>query len=117
MNTHLLIIDPQNDFVDPKGTLCIPGAESDMKNIISLIKRIGKHINSIHVTLDNHHLAHIAHPIFWVDKQKNHPEPFTIISLDDMKKGRWTTYNKLAYDRAFDYIKALEDKGRYLLCI
>ena len=65
---ELLIIDPQVDFCDPKvGALYVPGAEHDMNRLAAMIRRLNNKIDDIHVTLDSHHLIHIAHPIFWKD--------------------------------------------------
>ena len=38
---ELLVIDPQNDFVDPKtAALYVPGAEADMRRLAAMIDRI-----------------------------------------------------------------------------
>jgi len=36
MNVHLLIIDPQNDFSNPQGSLFVPGADDDMKRLATM---------------------------------------------------------------------------------
>lgn len=117
MKRHLLIIDPQVDFCDPKGTLFVPGADKDIERLAALINRAGDKIDQIHVTLDMHHQIDIAHPIFWKDSSGNHPDPFTTISIDDIKSGKWTTYNPQYLPRATDYVQQLADGGRYPLCI
>ena len=60
MNIQLLIIDPQNDFCDPKGSLFVPGADGDMTRLATMIDRISPKLADIHVTLDSHHLVDIA---------------------------------------------------------
>ena len=117
MKTDLLIIDPQNDFCDPNGSLFVPGADEDIKRLSSFISKNRSKINDIHVTMDMHHQIDIAHPIFWIDSNGNHPNPFTIISLDDIKTGKWTTTNPHFLIRATKYVQTLADNGRYLLCI
>ena len=68
MKVHLLIIDPQNDFMDlPDSALPVPGAVADMDRLAAFIRRAGKKIDDIHVTLDSHRLIDIAHPTFWRD--------------------------------------------------
>jgi nicotinamidase/pyrazinamidase len=115
---HLLVIDPQNDFCDPKGSLFVGGADTDMKDRLpKMIRRLKGKIEDIHVTLDSHHLVHIAHPIFWKDSKGNHPNPFTLISVSDVEKGVWTTTQPSMYQRGLAYVKALEKNGRYVLCI
>lgn len=118
MHTALLIIDPQNDFVDPEtGTLYVPGAEEDMKRLAAMIDRLRGEIDEIHVTLDSHHPIHIAHPVFWRDRDGNPPEPFTTISLEDVERGAWTAARPELEQRARDYVRALEANERYQLTI
>lgn len=117
MNLHFLIIDPQNDFADPMGSLFIPGADKDMIRLAAMIQRHLTKINRIHVTLDTHRWIHIAHPVFWVDAQNNHPEPFTIITEEDLLAGRWKTTQPDYQERATTYVKTLKAQGRYTLTI
>jgi len=114
---ELLIIDPQNDFCDPNGALYVPGAEEDMKRLAAMIDRLAPKLSDIHVTLDSHHLIDIAHPIFWVDSKGKHPDPFTIISADDVKNGMFRATNPQFQNRVLEYVIALENNGRYPLCI
>jgi len=117
MKIDLLIIDPQYDFCHPEGSLYVYGADDDMKRLASMITRFKKKIDAIHITLDQHNIIHIAHPVFWVDPQGNHPEPFTIITLDDVIKGHWRTTKNSMMEKAISYIKELSLNGRYSLCI
>ena len=114
---ELLIIDPQNDFCDPKGALYVNGAENDMTRLAKMIARIGDKLSDIHVTLDSHHLVDIAHPIFLVNSKGEHPNPFTIISNDDIKNGVWRATNPQFQKRVEEYVQALADNGRYPLCV
>ena len=114
---HLVIIDPQNDFVDPKGSLCVPGAKEDMERLSSFIERCGKKLYDISVTLDSHHKVDIAHSIFWRDSAGQHPSPFSIITKDDVLSGKWTTTQPSFYKRALEYVTKLEENARYPLCI
>ncbi len=118
MRVELLIIDPQVDFCDPqKGALYVGGAEKDIERLARMIRRIAPKLDDIHVTLDSHHLVDIAHPIFWRDSQGKHPAPFTLIGVSEVETGRWTTTQPGMYARALEYVKALEQSGRYALCI
>jgi nicotinamidase-related amidase len=117
MNTHLLIIDPQNDFCDPQGALFVPGADQDAARLADLINRLGNKIDDIHTTLDSHRVIDVAHPIFWINSKGEHPQPFTIISKDDVVNGVWTTTNPAWRQRAIDYVTTLETNARYPLCI
>jgi len=115
--THLLAIDPQYDFCNPKGALVVPRADEDMKRLAEMVNRMKDGLDDIHITMDSHRTIHIAHPIFWVDKDGKHPNPFTVISHDDVKNGVWHSYNPALQQKASDYTKTLEDNGRYVLCI
>ncbi len=135
MNVHLLIIDPQNDFMDilakegdpvgmelPDGTkfrstLPVPGAVEDMQRVAQLIDRIGYKLADIHVTMDSHRLLDVAHPVWWVNEDNENPDPFTIITVDDIENGIWKPRNPNFYQRTLDYAKELEVGGKYPLCI
>jgi len=99
------------------GALYVDGAYDDMKRLAKFIELVGPSLNDIHVTLDTHHLVDIAHPIFWVNSNGNHPPYFTIISVDDVSNGTWRTFNPSMQTRALDYVKQLASNGRYPLCI
>jgi len=114
MQLELLIIDPQNDFCDPNGSLFIPGANKDMERLSKFVIRVLQKISDIHVTMDTHHLIDIAHPIFWIDSDGNSPDPFTIIESGN---NIWRTRNPTWQDRAVEYLQCLKDNGRYPLCI
>ena len=113
----LLIIDPQNDFCDSAGTLFVGGATGDMNRLAKFINRVGKKLNDIHVTLDSHRLVDIAHPIFWENSAGDSPDPFTIITHEDVRNGVWSAKNPGYRIRATDYVRTLEENARYPLCI
>lgn len=117
MRIELLTIDPQNDFCNPDGSLFVPGAVDDMLRLSKMLLRTKAKLDDIHVTLDSHHFVDIAHPIFWVDSNSKHPDPFTIISKDDIDNGIWRTTYPPFQARAFEYINELHSNQRYPLCI
>ncbi|MEC7985821.1 MAG: hypothetical protein VX278_11705, partial [Myxococcota bacterium] len=109
-----LFIDPQNDFCDPEnGSLYVPGADQDMCRLSRMLDRIAHKIDDVHVTMDSHHPIDIAHPIFWINDQGEHPAPFTSITAADVESGAWTTTLPAARTRSLHYLKTLEQKGRY----
>jgi nicotinamidase-related amidase len=114
---HLLTIDPQVDFCSPTGALFVPGATEDMARLAAMILRLGKRIDDIHVTLDQHHLLDVAHPAMWKGADGKHPAPFTIISPKDVENGVWTPVIPSLTRRMLAYVKALEAGKRYPLCI
>lgn len=118
MNTHLIIIDPQNDFCDPeRGSLYVKGAERDMQALAEFINRRGDLLDEIHVTVDSHQTVHVAHPIFWKNSQGQHPAPFTTITRQDVEAGRWMTSNPHWMARGLAYVQTLEKNNRYQLRI
>ncbi len=117
MNLHFLIIDPQNDFANPRGSLFVPGADKDLERLAILLKRHLTQVNAIHVTLDTHHWVDIAHPIFWLDNQGHSPEPFTVITAEAVLTGQWQTRQPHCQARALEYVQSLKANGRYQLTI
>jgi len=138
---HLFIVDPQNSFckvIDPAlqqlvhdGELCVPGAWEDMTRVASFVHRFGKHLNDIHVTLDSHHLLHIANPLWFRDSNGNHPEPFTTMCLKNgsiigsktdangkqSDIGEYVCFAPFIQKGTVKYLKALASTGRYSHCI
>lgn len=114
---HLLVIDPQFDFCDPTGALYVRGADQDTVRLARMVDRLRPKIDDIHVTLDSHHEVDVAHPIFWVNSQGQHPNPFTIITRQDVVSGVWTPTSPALRQRMIDYVTHLENNKRYPLCI
>lgn len=117
MKIELLTIDPQNDFCHPDGSLFVPGAIDDMKRLAAMIHRLQDKLDDIHVTMDSHHFVDVAHPIFWMDSKGKNPDPFTIISNEDVKNGIYRTTNPQFQARMEEYVQILETNNRYPLCI
>lgn len=119
IKTFLLIVDPQNDFCDPKGALFVPGANHDIVRLSAMIQNNRNKIDHIEVTLDSHHWIHIAHPYFWINANNEEPPLFTQISLEDVEgpTPKWKTrYSKYA-NYAINYIKKLTLDKKYTLTI
>jgi nicotinamidase-related amidase len=91
MNEALVIIDPQNDFCDRRGSLYVEGAEEDILRLSRYIGEKSAEIGVIFVSLDSHDGVAIFHQAFWLEGggQGGHPAPFTQISSADLKSGRW----------------------------
>ncbi len=115
MKIALLIIDGQNDFCSPKGSLFVHGAEEDMARVTEFIKKNKKKIDYLALTQDNHQIIDISHPSFWQDKDGNFPNPFTIISAKDVNEGKWSP--RFAPLEAIKYVEELEKQGEFPHCI
>ena len=113
MKIHLVVIDPQNDFSTPQGSLFVQGADQDMSRLALMVKRLGRKIDDIHITMDSHRKVDISHPMWWKDSAGKHPSPFTMITADDVDAGRWTTTQPSAYTRSLKYLRALATGKRY----
>ena len=114
---QLLLIDPQEDFCNPNGSLFVPGADEDMKRLATMVRRIGDKISEIRVTLDCHHTVDVAHPSFWINSNLENPAPFTIITADDVRNGVWKPFDPRLNNRMLKYVETLEAQGNFPLCI
>jgi nicotinamidase-related amidase len=112
----LFIIDPQVDF-HPGGSLGVPGAHEDSTRIADFIRKNSEVIDEIIVSLDSHHRIHIAHGVFWKNEQGEHPPPFTLIRSTDIEQGTWVPVDNNLLEHAKNYTRALEEKGRFVVCI
>lgn len=131
-NTHLLIIDPQNDFCDLPETwrpldplsgrrlapaLPVAGAHDDMLRLASMIERLSVGLAGITVTLDSHHRFDIAHPTFWQTGEGQAVQPFTPITAAQARAGQFVPRDASAMPRALAYMDELERRGRYTLMV
>jgi nicotinamidase/pyrazinamidase len=116
---HLLVIDPQNDFMDQSGAaLPVTGATLDMQRLALFIRTFGDRLADIHVTLDSHQIVAIFHPAWWRNSKGESPAPYTIITSDDIEASIWTTRDPNMRKRSLEYVKALEATGKnYMLMI
>ena len=113
---YLFIIDPQNDF-HVGGSLGVPGAHEDSSRIAKFIRSNISLIDGIYVSLDSHHRLHIAHSVFWKNASGEHPPHFTLIRSSDIEEGTWTPVDSSLFEYALSYAKALEEQGRFVICI
>lgn len=124
--THLLIVDPQNDFCDlpdeatPPGeapTLPVPGAHADMLRLARFIQRQSKRIDAITITLDSHHRLDVAHPGFWRRGDGRPVQPFTEIRSQQLESGEFSPADSSQRQRCLDYLHQLESGKRYTLMV
>ena len=117
MNINLFIIDPQVDFCSPSGSLFVPGAEGDMIKLSEFMSKNIDKISNLFVSLDTHHSLHIAHPIWWVDGDGNNPQPFTQITLNDLKEGKWKASDTNQQEYSYSYVEKLGQNCKKVLCV
>jgi len=118
---ELVIIDPQIDFMDlPGSKLPVPGAAKDMERLAAFVSRCGQKLSGIHVTMDSHHLMHIANPMMWVNGLGENPAPFTTITGKDVAGGLWLPNARMRQEDQLwcrSYVQELAQRGRYPLTI
>jgi len=114
--TLLLVIDLQNDFMEGIGSLPVPGSKGDAQRLTSFMYNHMEDITQVMCSLDTHSAAQIFHPIWWKDESGNHPTPYTIITYDDVSRGK---YKPIFGDlnKSLEYLKKLEENGKKQLCI
>jgi nicotinamidase-related amidase len=128
----LLIIDAQNTFCLPNFELFVGGrsgrgAVDDNARLCEFIYRNIGNITRITATMDTHAAHQIFHPIFFIDKDGNHPEPYTDIHAAELRDNKWIFNPALAsqfsvapeygQQMMIHYAEALEVKGKYALTI
>ena len=114
-NVHLVIIDMQVDFCHEKGSLYVPGSLGDIQRTVEFIYNNAERITNITCSLDSHLPHQIFHPAWWADENGNHPAPFTLITYEDIKQGKWRPL--VAPVQSTNYVKQLEQEAKKQLTI
>lgn len=115
---RLLIIDPQNDFMDlPQAALPVPGARADMQRLAGFIDSMSEQIDAIVVTLDSHAGYGIERTTFWLDADGAPVTPFTVIAAADARAGRFRPRDAQCAQEAQTYLEALEAGGERTLVV
>src|SRR5512138_1738674 len=108
--TWLMLIDVQNTFCIPDFELYVGGrsgrgAVDDNVRLCEFIYRNLGNITQITATMDTHMAMQVFHAIFFVDKDGNHPAPYTDIQVSELRDGKWKFNPALAneFDLAPEY--------------
>ena len=111
------LVDVQIDFVFPApiGRLPVPGALDDTRRTIEWLYRNTHQITHIAASLDTHTPLQIFYPSWWRDPAGKHPPPYTVISAEDVRTGRWVPL--LEAEWSTGYVERLEAGGRKQLMI
>lgn len=128
----LLLVDVQNTFCIPGFELFVAGrsgrgAVDDNRRLSEFIYRNLHRVTTIVPTMDTHQAVQIFHSLFMVDAQGRHPEPYTLVSAEDIQAGRWRFNPAVApglgitaeAGQAFlqHYTRALASEDKYHLTI
>jgi nicotinamidase-related amidase len=128
----LLAVDVQNTFCIPDFELFVggrsgTGAVDDNRRLCEFLYRNLGTITQIFPSLDTHHAMQVFHAVWLVDEHGNHPEPYTLVSPEDVASGRWQANEAVAEALGIDpeyatrhlehYTRRLADGGKYNLTI
>jgi nicotinamidase-related amidase len=128
----LVAVDVQNTFCIPGFELFVAGrsgtgAVEDNRRLCEFIYRNLDVITQISPTMDTHQAVQIFHSVFWINDKGEHPEPFTLISDEDVRKGQWKFNSVLGHTLGINekyaqrhlvhYTRRLKEGGKYDLTI
>jgi nicotinamidase-related amidase len=132
MRICLVAVDVQNTFSIPGFELFVSGrsgtgAVDDNRRLCEFLYRNLDAITQIVPTLDTHQAMQIFHAAWLVDADGRHPDPYTLVSAEDVAAGRWQVDPAVAESLGLDldygrrhllhYTRALEESGKYRLTI
>lgn len=115
---RLLVIDPQNDFMDLGGAaLPVPGASADMDRLALWLRAHLDQVDDLVVTLDSHGSVGVERTSFWQDAQGGAVAPFSAITAADVRAGRFAPRDAALRGAVLDYLDALETQARRTLVV
>ena len=130
--TAAVLVDVQNTFCTPGFELFVAGrsgsgALDDNRRLCEFLYRNLAAITQIVPTMDTHQSLQIFHPIFLVDADGRHPDPYTLVTLEDVDSGRWRVNPGVAQELGLDpeyaqshlryYVETLATGGKYALTV
>ena len=97
----LVLVDCQNTFCIPEFELFVGGrsgraAIDDSRRLCEFIYRNLGAITQIFPSLDTHHAMQVFHAIWLVDEYGKHPDPFTLVTAEEVESGRWSMNTDVA---------------------
>jgi nicotinamidase-related amidase len=128
----LVAVDVQNTFCLPQFELFVggrsgTGAVEDNRRLCEFLYRNLGAITQIVPTLDTHSALQIFHAAFLVDEEGRHPDPYTLVSAEDVEQGRWKANPAAARALGLEeeyvqkhllhYTRTLQQGGKYSLTI
>jgi len=126
----LVAVDVQNTFCTPGFELFVAGrsgtgALDDSRRLCDFVYRNLRAITQVVVTLDTHQAFQIFHAPFLVDAHGRHPDPYTLVTPDDVVSGRWRIDARAAETVGLEhpdehlpaYAEALAAGGKYDLTV
>jgi nicotinamidase-related amidase len=128
----LVAVDVQNTFCIPGFELFVAGrsgtgAVDDNRRLCEFVYRNLGTISEVVPTLDTHRALQVFHALWLVDEDGRHPEPYTLVSPEDVESGRWRVNPDAVESVGFEadyaqrqllqYTRRLAETGKYNLTI
>jgi nicotinamidase-related amidase len=128
----LLAVDVQNTFCIPGFELYVggrsgTGAVDDNRRLAEFLYRNLGAITQVFPSLDTHHAMQVFHAVWLVDAGGAHPDPYTLVSPEEVADGRWQVNPAVADEVGIDldyaqrhlvhYTRALARSGKYDLTV
>ena len=128
----LVAVDVQNTFCIPDFELFVAGrsgtgAVDDNRRLCEFVYRNLGTISEVVPTLDTHRALQVFHALWLVDEHGRHPEPYTLVSPEDVESGRWRVNPEAVESVGFEadyaerqllhYTRRLAESGKYNLTI
>ena len=128
----LVVVDVQNTFCTPGFELFVggrtgTGALDDSRRLCEFVYRNLGSLTHIVPTLDTHQALQIFHRVLLVDEDGRYPEPFTIVTAEEVEAGRWRINPGAAEGLGLDagyaeehlryYTRTLAEGGKYDLTV
>jgi nicotinamidase-related amidase len=128
----LLAVDIQNTFCIPEFELFVggrsgTGAVDDNRRLCDFVYRNLGVITEIVPSLDTHRAMQVFHAVWLVDEDGKHPDPYTLVSAEDVESGRWRLNpaapesigidSEYAARQLAHYTRRLAEGGKYKLTI
>jgi nicotinamidase-related amidase len=132
LRVALVAVDVQNTFCSPGFELFVAGrsgtgAVDDNQRLCEFLYRNLHRISQVFPTQDTHQAVQIFHRVFLVDPDGNPPQPYELVSADDVASGRWRASEAAAgalglsvgylEEHLRHYTRALQHGGKYDLTI
>jgi nicotinamidase-related amidase len=109
----LLVIDPQNDFMDlPGAALPVPGAQADMDRLAGWLEEHRAAVTSVTVTFDTHASVGIERTSFWLQADGQIAPAFSLISAAAVRAGEWRPRQAHLLPAVLRYLDRLEASGQ-----
>jgi nicotinamidase-related amidase len=128
----LLAVDVQNTFCIPGFELFVggrsgSGAVDDSRRLCEFIYGNLGSITQVLPSLDTHHAMQVFHAVWLVDDDGGHPEPYTLVSAEEVATGRWRPNPEVAEALGLEvdyaerhlvaYTRRLAEGGKYELTV